>query len=116
MSTDKGNRNWEGLLDFMVHSAPRIKASPYFAARVANIAQVERYSFAGLLQTFSRRLVPFCGAVVVVACLAVYRLSSPDPLVESAMFYDEEHLVETISVEFVMNSLALLPLEENEDH
>jgi hypothetical protein len=116
MSTDKDNRDRESLLDFILNSVPRIEASPFFAARVANIAQVERYSFAGSLQTFSRRLVPLFVTLIVVTCLGAYRLTVPDPLVESAMFYDEEHLVETISVEHVVDSLILFPIEENEDH
>ena len=111
-----GNRDWDRFLEFVVNSVPRIEVPPFFAARVANTAQVERYSFAGSLQAFSRRLVPLFVTLMVVVCFAVYQWTAPDPLVESAMFYDEEHLTETISVDYVVDSLALLPDEENENH
>lgn len=116
MSADKDNRDWDRLLDFLVASVPRMEAPPFFASRVANTVQVERYSFAASLQAFSRRLVPVFLTLMVVVCFAVYQSTGPDPLVESAMFYDEEHLTETISVEYVVSSLALYPEEENEDH
>jgi hypothetical protein len=93
-----------------------MEAPPFFAAKVANMAQVERYSFTGSLQAFSRRLVPLFLSLTLVACLAVYQLTVTDPLVESAMFYDEEHLVETISADDVVDSLLPAWNEENEDH
>jgi hypothetical protein len=111
MSANRDDRNRQGLLDFMVNSVPRLEAPPFFAARVANLAQVERHSFARSLQAFSRRLVPVFAALVMVVCFAAYKLATPDPLLESAMFYDEEHLSETISLEYV----ALLHDEENEN-
>jgi hypothetical protein len=116
MNTDKGNPDGERFLDFIVDSVPRMEAPPFFAARVSVVAQVERYSFAGSLQTFSRRLVPVFVTLMIVVCLAVYQWATADPLVESAMFYDEEDLAETITVEYVVGSLALLPDEENENH
>lgn len=116
MNTNKGNRERGKFLDFLLSSAPRIESPPFFAARVANIVRVERYSFARSLQAVSRRLVPFFMAILVVVCIAAHQLTSPDPLIESAMFYEEEHLPENISLEYVVESLALLPGEENENH
>ena len=116
MSTRKNDADWGRFLEFVVNSVPRIEAPAFFAARVANTAQIERYSFAGSLQAFSRRLIPLFMTLMVVVCFAVYQWTAPDPLIESAMFYDEEHLTETVSVEYVAGSLALQLDKENEDH
>jgi len=116
MSNRRDQRDAGHFLEFLVNSVPRIEAPPFFAAKVANLAQVEIYSFAGSLQLFSRRLVPVFMTLMILVCLAVYRWSTPDPLVESAFFYDEEHLAETITLEYVVDSLAIASDEQNENH
>ena len=101
MSTEKNNQNRDSLLDFIVNSVPRMEAPVFFAARVSNLVQVERYSFAGSLQAFARRLVPVFMTLMIAACFAAYQLTAPDPMVVSSMFYDEDHLSETVSMEYV---------------
>jgi len=116
MSNNEKKRDRERLLDFFVQSVPRIEVSPFFAARVANLAKVEQNSFAGSLQAFCRRFVPLLVTLMLVICFAVYQRRTPDLLEEAMLFYDEEHLVENITMEDVVGSLALLPEEENENH
>ena len=116
MKTDKHHRKTERFLEFVVRSVPRMEAPPFFASRVSNVAQVERHSFAGSLQAFSRRLIPAFMALLPVACFAIYQWSPPDPLIESAAFYEEEYLADAITLEFVVDSLAARSGEENENH
>lgn len=116
MKSNETDQNGKRFLAFLVKSVPKIEPSPFFAARVAGIAQVERFSFAGSLQAFARRLVPVFVTLMAVVCFAADWWTAPDPVVESAMFYDEEYFVDNITLESVMDSLASIPLEQNEDH
>ncbi len=116
MNSTEESRDWKRFLAFLISSAPRLKPPPFFAQRVANLAQVEKYSFAGSLQAFARRLVPVFMTVSVLICLVLYRSTTLDPLVESAIFYDEEYLADTITVEYVVNSLAVPSDDENENY
>ena len=116
MKVEKNHRNPEKFLRFVVKSVPRLEASPFFASRVANVAQVEKHSFAGSLQAFSRRMIPAFMGLLAVACLAIYQWNPPDPLIESAVFYEEEYLADAITLEYVVNSLAVRSGDENENY
>ncbi|MGW8179919.1 MAG: hypothetical protein ACWGQW_14335 [bacterium] len=116
MSDNERKSDQERMLSFLVQSVPRIEAPPFFAARVANLADVGRNSFAGSLQLFCRRLVPLFVTLMLVICFAAYQWRTPDLLDEAMLFYDEENLVENITIEDVVGSLALLPEEQNENH
>jgi hypothetical protein len=116
MKADKDNRNPKRLLEFVVRSVPHMEAPPFFASRVANIAQVEKHSFAGSLQAFSRRMIPAFAALLTMVCLVIYEWNPPDPVLESAAFYEEEYLADAITLEYVVASLTLASGDEDENY
>ena len=116
MKADRNERKTEQFLEFIVRAVPRLEAPPFFASRVSNVAQVEKHSFAGSLQAFSRRMIPAFMALLPVVCFGVYQWKPSDPLIESAAFYEEEYFADSITLEFVVDSLTVPSGEGNEDH
>jgi hypothetical protein len=106
----------EQLLDFVVQSAPRLEAGPFFASRVAHLAETDIYSFAGSLQAFARRLVPVFTTLTITICLALHHWQPVASTSELTFFDEEAYQLENITLENVADSLDLLPGEENEDY
>ncbi len=99
------------FLGFQVKSVPRMEAPPFFAQRVARLAQEAKTPFSLLLGRAARQMVPVFTALILATGLWLYQL----PNGESAAYYSEllfeQSLQNDVSLESVLNALAETPEE-----
>ena len=107
------------FLGFQVKSAPRMEAPPFFAQRVARLAQEARTPFSLLLGRAARHMVPVFTALILATCLWLYQLPNGESAAYSSELLFEQSQQLDVSLESVLNALADtaeegLPLEKPE--
>jgi hypothetical protein len=111
MKTDR--RSIDSFLDFLTESVPFKEPSPFFASRVANLAELERTTFFAQLTLVARLAFPLLASFAFAAILLSYSATSSDPFVNSydELFLEQEEQIEPVTVEDVL--LALGPSDSN---
>ncbi|MGH9340233.1 MAG: hypothetical protein ACRD1R_11775 [Acidobacteriota bacterium] len=109
-------RGWAALrlLRFLSRSVLRVDPPPFFAARVAHLAQERPIPFFFSLQTASRHLAPFfLGLLIITTFLLFSQNGSEDPgaTYSDVLFEQPAQAPQEISLEYVLDSL----IEVSED-
>lgn len=100
------------FLSFQVKHAPNLPLPPFFAHRVAQLAQTASHSFIFSLQQVARQLVPIFVALIIITSFLFYQLTDGERIDYGSEILFEPITEEDFSLEYVVNSLADLPTED----
>ena len=100
------------FLSFQVKNAPSPHLPPFFANRVARHAQTVSNSLALSLQRVAQQLVPIFVALIMTTGFLFYQLTESERIEYGSEILFEPVMEEDYSLEYVVNSLADIPTED----
>ena len=100
------------FLSFQVKHAPSLHLPPFFAHRVAQLTQTASNSLTLSLQKAAQQLLPIFVALIITTSFLFYQLTNSKRIEYGSEILFEPVTEEDFSLEYVVNSLADLPTED----